>query len=126
MIMLSMPLFQGGLTKGRVSEARANLLGLEAQRDAIKQSILLEVNQAYADMESAAARVEVMDKTLQKARENLDIAQGRYKAGVGPTIEITDAQLSLVNSETDCIKAMYDYHLAIAQLLKAMGVKSYD
>ena len=125
-IMLTLPLFQGGLTAGRVAEARANLLALEAQRDAMKQSILLEVNQAFADLESAAARVEVMEKTLQKARENLDIAQGRYKAGVGPYIEVTDAQLSSVNSETDHIKALYDYHLAIAQLQKAMGIKSYE
>jgi outer membrane protein TolC len=125
-IMLTLPLFQGGLTKGRVGEARANLLALEAQREVMKQSILLEVNQAFADLESAAARVEVMEKTLQKARENLDIAQGRYKAGVGPYIEVTDAQLSSVNSETDHIKALYDYHLAIAQLLKAMGQTSTE
>jgi TolC family type I secretion outer membrane protein len=125
-IMLTLPLFQGGLTKGRVGEAHANLLALEAQRDAMKQSILLEVNQAFADLESAAARVEVMEKTLQKARDNLDIAQGRYKAGVGPYIEVTDAQLSSVNAETDHIKALYDYHLAIAQLLKAMGQKSTE
>jgi outer membrane protein TolC len=124
--MLTLPLFQGGLTKGRVSEARANLLALEAQRDMMKQSILLEVNQAFADLESASARVDVMEKTLQKARENLDIAQGRYKAGVGPYIEITDAQLSSVNSETDHIKALYDYHLAIAQLMKAMGQKGNE
>jgi outer membrane protein len=125
-IMLTLPLFQGGLTKGRVAEARANVLALEAQQDGVKQSILLEVNQAFADLESAAARVDVMDKTLQKARENLDIAQGRYKAGVGPYIEVTDAQLSSVNSETDRIQALYDYHLAIARLLKAMGVKNYE
>ena len=125
-IILTLPLFQGGLTKGRVSEARANMLGLEAQRDTMKQTILLEVNQAFADLESAAARVDVMEKTLQKARENLEIAQGRYKAGVGAYIEITDAQLSSVNSETDRIKALYDYHLAIAQLLKAMGQQYSD
>lgn len=125
-IMLTLPLFQGGLTKGRVAEARANVLALEAQREGIRQSILLEVNQAFADLESAAARVDVMEKTLQKARENLDIAQGRYKAGVGPYIEVTDAQLSSVNSETDRIQALYDYHLAIARVLKAMGVKNYE
>ena len=125
-IILTLPLFQGGLTKGRVSEARANMLALEAQRDIMKQSILFEVNQAFADLESAAARVDVMEKTLQKARENLEIAQGRYKAGVGAYIEITDAQLSSVNSETDHIKAQYDYHLAIAQLLKAMGQNISD
>ena len=125
-IMLTLPLFQGGLTSGRVAEAKANLLALEAQRDATKQEVLLEVNQAYADLEGAAARVEVMQKTLQKARENLDVSQGRYKAGVGPYIEVTDAQLSAVNAETDHIKALYDYHLAIAQLLKAMGSASYE
>jgi outer membrane protein len=120
-VMLSVPLFQGGLTRGRVSEARANQLAIEVQRDATKQTILLEVNQSYTDMESAKVRIEVMESTLQKARENLEIAQGRYEAGVGPYIEITDAQLSAVNAETDRIQAMYDYFLAIARLMKAMG-----
>jgi outer membrane protein TolC len=120
-VMLTIPLFQGGLTRGRVSEARANMISAEVQRDAAKQSILLEVNQAYADMESAKVRIDVMESTLQKARENLEIAQGRYEAGVGPYIEVTDAQLSAVNAETDRIQALYDYYLAIARLLRAMG-----
>lgn len=120
-VMLTVPLFQGGLTRGKVSEARANMLAMEAQRDAIRQSILLEVNQSYADMESAKIRIEVMESSLQKARENLEIAQGRYEAGFGPYIEVTDAQLSAVNAETDYIQAKYDYYLAAARLLKAMG-----
>jgi outer membrane protein TolC len=120
-VMLTVPIFQGGLTGGRVSEARANLLATEVQRDATRQSILLEVNQYYADMESAKVRIEVMESSLQKARENLEIAQGRYEAGFGPYIEVTDAQLSAVNAETDYIQAKYDYYLAAARLLKAMG-----
>jgi len=120
-ITLTIPLFQGGLTKGRVSEARANLNMLEARRDAVRQSILLEVNQAFADIDSATARVEVMESTLKKARENLELAQGRYDAGVGPHIEVTDAQLSAVNAETDHIQALYDHQLAVARLLKSMG-----
>jgi outer membrane protein TolC len=118
---VTIPLFQGGLTRGRISEAHANLIALEAQRDATRQSILLEVNRAYADLESATTRVEVMKLSLQKARENLEIAQGRYEAGLGPYIEVTDAQLSAVNAETDHIQALYDYYLAGARLLKAMG-----
>jgi outer membrane protein len=104
-----------------VGEARANLMALEAQRDAIKQAILLEVNQAVADIESALARVDVMESTLKTAQESLELAQGRYEAGVGPYIEVTDAQLSSVKTETDHIQALYDYHLAVARLVKAMG-----
>jgi outer membrane protein len=120
-VMLSVPLYQGGLTKGRVREARANLLALEMQRDAIKQSILLEVNQSYADMDSAKVRIEVMESSLQKARENLELAQGRYEAGIGPYIEVTDAQLSAVQAETEHVQAQYDYELSVARLLKAIG-----
>ncbi len=120
-VTLTVPLFQGGLTKGRVSEARAGLLVLEAQRDTTRQSILLEVNQAYADLEGATARVDVMETSLKKATENLELAQGRYEAGVGPYIEVTDAQLAAVNAETDRLQAMYDYYLASARLLKAMS-----
>lgn len=120
-VLLSIPLFEGGITEGRVSEARANQYGLEAQRDALRQSILLEVNQAYADLESAAARIEVMESSLKSARESLDLAEGRYRAGVGPSIEVTDAQVAAAKAETNHLQALYDYQLAAAKLAKAMG-----
>jgi len=122
-ITLSLPLFEGGLTKGKVGEAHANLLIAEAQRDTLKQSILIELSQAYADMESAKVRIDVMESSLQKARENLFIAQGRYEAGVGPYLEVTDAQVAAVTAETDHVQALYDYQLASARLLKAIGAE---
>ena len=123
-VMLSVPLFQGGLTRGRVSEARANLVAVEVQRDAVRQSVLLEVNQSYADMESATVRIDVMESSLQKARESLALAEGRYQAGIGPSIEVTDAQLAAVQAEIDHIQAQYDYQLSVARLFKATGRKT--
>ena len=69
--------------QGKVSEARANLRALEAQGRIYRQSILLELNQAYADIESAAARIAVMELSVKKAQENLELAQGRYESGSG-------------------------------------------
>ncbi len=120
-ITLTIPLFQGGLTRGRVSEAHANLIALTAQRDALRQSILLEVTQSYADLESATARIGVMESSLKSARESLELAQGRYEAGVGLSLEVTDAQVAAEKAETDHIQALYDYQLSVARLLKAMG-----
>lgn len=120
-VMLTMPLFEGGITSGKVSEARANLRVLEAQGYLIRQSIIIELYQANADIESASARIAVMELSLKKAQESLELAQGRYEAGVGPYIEVTDAQLASVNAETDHVQALYDYQLAAARLLKAMG-----
>jgi TolC family type I secretion outer membrane protein len=124
-LMLSVPLFEGGMTSGRVAEARANRYALEAQRDTLRQSILLEVSQAHADLESAAARIAVMDSSLKSARESLELAEGRYQAGVGPSIEVTDATVAAARAETDHIQALYDYQLAAARLAKAMGRVDY-
>jgi outer membrane protein TolC len=121
-VMLTLPLYEGRVTTGRVGEALANLRVAEAQRDALRQAILLEVNRAYADFESAGARLDVMDSSLKKARENLDIAQGRYRSGVGPYLEVTDAQVTSIKAETDYVQAQYDYQLAVAKLEMAMGV----
>ncbi len=120
-VMLSMPLFEGGVTSGRVSEARANLRALEAQRDTLRQSVLLEVNQSYADLDSATARISVMESSLKSARESLELAQGRYEAGVGLSLEVTDAQVAAAKAETDYVQALYDYQLAVARVFKAMG-----
>jgi TolC family type I secretion outer membrane protein len=120
-VLLSLPLFEGGLTKGRVREARANLRTVEAQGETLRQSIIIELHQAYADIESATSRIAVSEISLKKARENLELAQGRYEAGVGPYIEVTDAQVASVTTETDHVQALYDYQLAVARLYKAMG-----
>ena len=122
-VMLTMPLFEGWITSGKVSEARANLRVLEAQGYLIRQSIIIELNQANADIESASARIAVMESSEKKARESLELAQGRYEAGVGPYIEVTDAQVASVNAETDHVQALYDYQLAAARLFKAMGYR---
>ncbi|MCK9419526.1 MAG: TolC family protein [Nitrospirae bacterium] len=120
-VLLTIPLFEGGITSGKVSEARANLRVLEAQGYLMRQSIVIELNQANADIESASARIAVMELSKKKARENLELAQGRYEAGVGPYIEVTDAQVASVNAETDHVQALYDYQLAAARFFKAMG-----
>jgi outer membrane protein len=120
-ITLTMPLFEGGLTSAKVSEAMANQRSLEAQRDTLKQSILFDVDQAFADLESAATRISVMDISLKSARESLDLAEGRYSAGVGPSLEVTDARVAAAKAETDYVQALYDYQIATARLAKAMG-----
>jgi outer membrane protein TolC len=57
-----------------------------------------------------------------QARENLDLAEGRYETGVGNIIELTDAQVSLTSAQANNIKVLYDYKTAVAQVEKAVGL----
>jgi outer membrane protein len=120
---ITFPIFSGFLTKKQVEEARANLSVFRANEESLKQSILLDVQQAYLSLVDTERSISTADLTVKQATENLEIADGRYAAGVGNPIEVTDAEVSLTNAKTSYIQSLYNYKIAQASLEKAMGMK---
>jgi outer membrane protein TolC len=120
---LSFPIFSGFLTKNQVEEARANLNTIKANEESLRQNILLEVKQAYLGLAEAEERIANAELTVRQATENLEIANGRYAAGVGNPIEVTDAEVSLSNAKTEHIGALYDYRVSRASIEKAIGFR---
>ena len=118
---ISIPIFSGFLTKYQVEEARANLNVLKANEETQRLTVFLDVQQAYLNLKEAEERVPTAELAVTQAKENLDIANGRYSAGVGSPIEVTDAQVASTNAETTYIQALSDYKVARAALEKAVG-----
>ena len=120
---LNFPLFSGFSTKYQVEEARSNLSVLKANEEALRQSIHLDVEQGYLNLQQASDSITTTELTVRQATENLELANGRYASGVGSPIEVTDALVSLANAKTAYIASLYDYKVAQASMEKAMGVK---
>jgi len=120
---LSFPLFSGFLTKYQVDEAKANLNVLKANEEALRQTIFSDVQQAYLTLRSAEEAIPTAKLGVEQAQENLDIANGRYTAGVGSPIEVTDAEVGLANARTSHIQALYVDKVAQASIEKAMGIR---
>ncbi len=118
---LTFPIFSGFLTRSQIAEARANLAVVSANEELLRQSILLEIHQAYSNLVEAEERVRTSELVVRQAEENLDLANGRFQAGVGTSVEQTDAQVLLTNAKTSQVQALYDYQVDRAQLDKAMG-----
>jgi outer membrane protein TolC len=121
-VTLTFPLFTGLSTKYQVEEARANLDVLRANEDTLKQKVYLEVESAYLSHKEAEQRISAGRIVVQQAEERLELAKGRYAAGAGSYIEITDAMISLNNAKMTYITALSDYSVTQASLQKAMGV----
>ncbi|MBI4848674.1 MAG: TolC family protein [Nitrospirae bacterium] len=122
-VTLSFPLFSGFLTKYQVEESRANLNVIKANEETLRQGVILDIQQAYLDLQQAEERINTAGLNVKQAEENFEIANGRYAAGVGSPIEVTDAEVSLINAKTAYNQALYDYKIARSSLEKAMGVK---
>jgi outer membrane protein TolC len=118
---IDFPIFDGFLTKQQVAEARANLLKTKANGDVLRQTILLEVNQALLDLEAAKERLQVTAVTVTQAKERLALVEGRYRAGLSNAVEVTDAEVALVNAQVNDVVAVSNYQAARAQLDRAMG-----
>ena len=118
---LNIPLFNGFLTKYQVTEAQANLDVLVANETLLRQTIDQDVKQAWLNLREAADRGITAELIVRQAAENLELANGRYAAGVGSPIEVTDALVAASNAKTAQIAALYDYKVAEASLERAAG-----
>lgn len=122
-VVLSVPVFNGFLTKYQIEEAKASLDGIKASEETLRQGILLDVQQAFLNLSLAEESIGAAELTVKQATENFDIANGRYAAGVGNPIEVTDAEVTLSNAKTTYNQSLYDYKIARAAIEKAMGVR---
>jgi outer membrane protein len=118
---LDFPLFNGFLTKSRVEEARGNLQASEAQVLLVKQNIQLEVEQAYYNLQNVREKIRLAELTLRQAKENRELAMGRYSSGVGSSIEVADAVMTEVDAKTSYNVALFEFRLSVASLEKATG-----
>jgi len=104
-----------------VLESKANLNVLSANEEALRQTVFLDVKQAYLNLKEAEESIPAAELVVQQAEENLDLANGRYAAGVGNPVEVTDAQVALSSAKLTFIQTLYDYKIAHANIEKAMG-----
>jgi outer membrane protein len=119
--VLSWPFLQGGLTTGQVHEARANLSSIEAQVDALRLQVRVDVEQAQLAVRAAKAGGIAADEALLNAREQLRLAEGRYTGGLGNAIELSDAQVAYTNAAAQLVQAHFNLATARAQLTSAIG-----
>jgi outer membrane protein TolC len=98
-MQMTFPLFTGFEKREKLRQEKAKLRQTKASSDVIIQNILAEVEQAYADMNTASEQIVAARKGSQASNENLELATKRYQQGLNDIIEITDAQ---VGSVSDC------------------------
>jgi TolC family type I secretion outer membrane protein len=118
---LTWNLFEGFFTQARVKETQALIETARANYESIELQVRLEVEQAYIAVVEAGERIGATEKAIESAQENLRLAQGRYDAGVGTILELTEAQLSLSNAEADYVRALTDYRIGLAVLDRVAG-----
>lgn len=118
---LSVPVFKGFLNKARVNQEEFAFRSLEKDLEQLKQQISQEVWNAWLSVKESVERIATSSKAVESARENLSLAEGEYKEGVGSIIQLTDAQTTFVTVEQIYIQALADFKISYAELERTIG-----
>jgi outer membrane protein len=120
-LSLLIPIFDGFRTTNRVQETLHTYYVIKSQEELQWQQVALDVEQAYLRLVELQERIKANEAAASAAKENLDLANGRYEVGVGSIIEATDAQNLYTDAQTTYIRTLYDYKIAEAALVRAIG-----
>ena len=120
-VTVSLPIFNNFGRELQLSQAQA------AREDAVEAvrgrelAVRAEVQARWLGVQTAYRAIAVQRANQDAAREQLRLAQDRYRRGSGSAPEVSDAQAAVTRAEGDYVNAIYDYHRAIAALEFAVG-----
>ncbi len=120
-VSLSWTIFDGGNRIARFRETKVSVDAQKARVKATELDISREVEQAQLNVGEAEERIGAAQTAVASAQENFRLAQGRFDAGVGTILELTDAQLFLTQAQNTEAQALADYRIAVARLERAIG-----
>ncbi|KIG12074.1 outer membrane efflux protein [Enhygromyxa salina] len=108
-------------SKMKLKELEANKRGLDAQREALRRGLALEVAAAHAERISVMAELEYNERATESAIEGYRVAVDLYQVGDATTTDILDAEYERVDATLRNINAKIDLRRANIKLMYATG-----
>ncbi len=120
-IQINVPLFAGFTKYHQAQQLKIGQQRAAWQRSYTEQQVEIQ-RQALQDQKSAALQsMEASKEAVALAWQGVKIARGRYNAGAGTILELTDAQMAHVQANLNYYKAIFDYIKASVEQDKLEG-----
>jgi outer membrane protein len=120
-ITVTVPLFTGFNVSYGVRQAQAALQQQEANVEQVGLGVTLDVWNGYYSLDSANQQLTITAGLSKTADDNLQVALGRYQAGVGTIVDVLTAQTAAATSRLQRINAELGWKVARANLALALG-----
>jgi outer membrane protein len=115
-VNVEIPIFNGFLFSAREHEAALRAQATQERLRDLRDRIARDVRTSWLNATTAYDRLAVTQQLLEQANLALNLAQARYKLGLGSIVELSQAQLQQTQAQISDAQAGYDYRLALAVL----------
>lgn len=120
-VKLTVPLFDGWRTKGKVAQAQAEVGKRRQEARALDNRVRLQAQQAVTRLNSARSLLEAARLSVTQAQRAVEMTQANYKAGAATTLDVLDAQAALTLADSTRIEALHAHADARAFARYVMG-----
>ena len=120
-IRLDLPVFDGGRIRSEVQITASRLRQAEMRLNDLRAGVEKEVRQALDNLATRREQVQAAQKALALAQRELELAQDRFRNGVGDNIEVVNAQTALEEARQGVVVSLTLFNVARLNLAAAMG-----
>ncbi len=106
---LNIPIFNGWQTRSSIQQAKITRANAELTLESTKNSLRVNIEQAYADAIAALKRYRASTKSVNALEESFKYSRIRYEEKMINTVEFNDAKNKLASAQSDLVQAKYDY-----------------
>lgn len=121
-LQLTIPLFSGGSTQGRVRQTIALREKSQNELEHARQMASLSVREQFLNVSAAIARIQAMQQQVKAQELILQSANKGKDLGVRTVVEVLDAQQMLFSAKRDLAQARHDYVITQFKLRKHAGL----
>lgn len=117
-------LFDSGRSKSQIAEAQALLAQSQQSLRNQRLNLYNQIEQALLQFDAAQKSVASTDTAVVAGQEAVRAAQLGYQAGVRTSVDVSDAQNSLLQAQTNAVNSRFDAAIAQVSLAAAVGVST--
>jgi outer membrane protein len=119
---VTIPIFDGFLTKGRVKESDAAIRRTQYEISGLQRLAEQEVRGAVGELRIARENLEIAVLNRDQAEKALGQTNRRYELGKSGYLDVLNAQAARFTARSNLIQAYYDVLVGTAKLKRTMGL----
>ncbi|MDY7228124.1 TolC family protein [Hyalangium rubrum] len=123
-VVLQWDIFTGLSSRAEVSRAAASVRTAELNLAQSERELEAEVRRTLVALEVQISAAKLSADNREAAAQSLALAEERFKAGAGSTLEVRDAQLKLTQAELALLESRVTVEVARFAVTRAMGLLS--
>jgi len=120
-LALNWDLFDGFATDSRNASTQAQLVRAQEGYDVLHRNLAGEVRQALLTYRESIESVEVADRAVASASENLKLVQQKYNVGSATILDLVNAQVALQRANNQLVSARAGVQVAAAGIRRVTG-----